>query len=123
MKDTTIEKWVGELIQLVSDGMIERLGLEPDGHKTWATTTDEIVKELSEELTEHLPQALQQAREEMAREIFEMVSRISIGEEYEPIVKDKSNQTQYAGYLRCRDLIKYLIKRDFLSDLLTKEEK
>lgn len=66
--------------------------------------------------------SLQQAREEMAREIFEMVSRISIGEEYEPIVKDKSNQTQYAGYLRCRDLIKYLIKRDFLSDLLTKED-
>ena len=52
---------VQELIDTISDGMIERLGLEPDGHKTWAKTTDEIVKELAEELREQLPKFTSQA--------------------------------------------------------------
>lgn len=69
----TVEKWVQELIQIVSDGMIERLGIEPDGHKTWATTTDEIVKELSEELYEQLPHSVQEAKAERAREIKQVL--------------------------------------------------
>lgn len=51
-----------EIVQAITDGLIERLGLEPDGHKTWATTTDEIVKEVGEELSEQLPKLFNQVK-------------------------------------------------------------
>ena len=53
------------LIDEVCDGLIERLGVEPDGHNTWAKTTDEIVKEVREELGEKLPALLQSQKEKV----------------------------------------------------------
>ena len=54
-----------ELIDGVCDGLIERLGLEPDGHKTWAKTTDEIVETIKPILIEALQTAERRGREEV----------------------------------------------------------
>lgn len=76
-----VEGWA-ETSDSICDGMIERLGLEPDGHKTWATTTDEIVIELKEVLAEELPKLLAQARESererIAKKIFYSKETIDI---------------------------------------------
>lgn len=56
-----------EFITAVCDDLVADLGLEPDGHRTWAKTTDEIIKEVESELKEKLPSLLSHIREEAER--------------------------------------------------------
>ena len=47
------------------DDIITELGCEPDGHKTWAKTTDEIVETIKPILIEALQTAERRGREEV----------------------------------------------------------
>lgn len=74
--EPTVEKWerdnqLEDFLQAVCDGLIERLGVEPDGHKTWAVTTDQIIAEVREEIPEHfyalLNNSVQEAKKEKSK--------------------------------------------------------
>ena len=64
------------LIDEVCDGLIERLGVEPDGHNTWAKTTDEIVKEVREEIEGKVDALLQSQKEKVVEVIDKEISNL-----------------------------------------------
>ena len=58
-------KQIAETADYVLDDIITELGCEPDGHKTWAKTTDEIVETIKQILIEALQTAERRGREEV----------------------------------------------------------
>lgn len=61
---------MSDTVDNILDQTIEALGTEPDGHQTWALTTDEICKELRPILEKELALAIQLERERIIKEVI-----------------------------------------------------